>query len=67
MELTRNHRQSLLDRFTTNTQRIETSKACERNANPEHNMAEYYDIDIFLLQKQQELIEQSLIENEIDY
>jgi hypothetical protein len=69
MELNKQHREALLNTLEKTKDSLNSRKSflklnTENKLNP---LVEWDEIDIFLLQKQIELIEQSLINNEIDY
>lgn len=70
MELTRNHRTYLLDRLDNAKQQLDITKSLllkKEDEDVTDNVKGLWEIDSFLLQAQIELIEKSLIENDIDY
>ena len=71
MVLTRNHRRHLLNRLDSAKQQLEFAKSLllkqEEEKNITDNIKELWEIDSFLWQNQIDLIEKSLIENDIDY
>lgn len=66
MKLNKDHRQSLIFRLKQNLEELEASENIADKAQAQ-NIVDANDIKIFLLQKEIELIEQSLIDNDIDY
>jgi hypothetical protein len=71
MVLTQNHRRHLLNRLDSAKQQLELTKSLllkqEDEKNITDNIKELWEIDSFLWQNQIDLIEKSLIENDIDY
>jgi len=71
MVLTRNHRRHLLNRLDSAKQQLELAKSLllkqEFEKNVTDNIKELWEVDSFLWQNQIDLIEKSLIENDIDY
>ncbi len=65
MKLERGHRKALVFRLEKVCEEIELNKKGLEKAGDD--LKDSYDIDIFLLEKQKELIEHSLIDNDIDY
>ena len=66
MKLNKKHRSSLIHNLEGVNKDIETQKEILLKSKNE-DLKEWREIDIFLLEKKKELIEQSLIENEIDF
>ena len=70
MELTQNHRRHLLNRLDNAKQQLELTKSLllkKEDEDVTDNIKGLWEIDSFLFQAQIELIEKSLIENDIDY
>lgn len=66
MELARKHRVALLNELEKAKEELDTAKSCLNSENNE-NIKEHFEISMFLAQQKIKLIEQSLIDNEIDF
>lgn len=67
IELTKNHREALLNELDKAQQEAETQGDCLRKQKPEDSITEWFDIGLFLAEQRIKLIKQALIDNEIDY
>lgn len=69
MELTKTHREALLNELNETNEAIESRKSVIESfkKKKDEQMAEWSSMSLFLLEKKRELIEQSLIDNEIDW
>ena len=66
MELSKKHRRALLDELETAKESLISNRKCINN-NDAEEINDFFEISCFLAQKRIELIEQSLIDNEIDF
>ena len=67
MQLEKEHRQALLNELEKSREKRITAKNLLNDKDTEDSLKKHFEINDFLLSKQIELIETSLIENEIDY
>lgn len=70
MELTKKHREALLSELTKAKKDFKLQKDCLKDAQEDErtkHLSELFDISIFLAEQRIKLIEQSLIDNEIDF
>ena len=66
MELIKKHRMALLNELDKAKEDLERNKICMNDANIE-DIKEHFEISMFLAQERVNLIEKSLIDNEIDF
>lgn len=66
MELNKSHRECLLRELSKAKEDLEIRNLCLKNRK-DNFLKDWYEINIFLAKKRIELIEQSLIDNEIDF
>lgn len=66
MELEKKHRQALLSELSKAKDELESSNNC-LNSNESDGIKEFFEISSFLAQQKINLIEQSLIDNGIDF
>lgn len=71
MQLNKNHRESLLGELNKAKEEIELGTSINRENQEQSSFTEHFkdwqDIKMFLLQEKVNLIEKSLIDNEIDF
>lgn len=66
MILTRKHRLALISELVKAKEDLDNSKAC-LNSQESKEVKEHFEIAMFLAEQRVKLIEQSLIDNEIDF
>lgn len=66
MELTKKHREVLLSELTKANEDFKIQKSSLKDNRAKH-LSEWFEIAIFLAEQRIKLIEQSLIDNEIDF
>lgn len=66
MKLEKQHRQALLHQLDESKKELSILQSC-LNAEENQNIKEHFEIQMFLAQQKVKLIEQSLIDNEIDF
>ena len=67
MKLNKEHRSALLTKLSIANKKIETIKAVMNKGEDVNELINLWEIDLFLAEKEVELIERSLIDNEIDF
>ena len=69
MKLHKTHREALISKLKELNEELDIQKRTLESfvAKKDEDMAKFTEIGIFLIEKQIELIEQSLIDNEIDF
>lgn len=75
MELKKSHRESLLGKLNDVNENIELNKsislswakAKDNDGKASEHVVDWHDMDLFILQNTKKLIEQSLVDNEIDF
>jgi len=66
MELNKEHREALMSELEKAKEKLKLSKQ-GREIHASENVSHWFDISIFLATERISLIEQSIIDNEIDY
>jgi hypothetical protein len=66
MTLNKQHRECLLDELQKATEDLDLQKQCLLNSKNDH-LKDRWEIHIFLAEQRIKLIQQSLIDNEIDF
>ena len=67
MEITRRHRETLLSELTKVNNALNLDNRHLNDLKKDNESTDHVEIHIFLNQQKKELIEQSLIDNEIDF
>jgi len=69
-ELNKNHREALLEDLSKCNDKIESITNCinsTKEDDPKSTLLDWWDMDLFLEQNRKQLIEKSLIDNEIEF